>query len=201
MYDFTGERDVEAFLDLAAELGLLVILRPGPYICAEWEMVSPGPVLGLPGSSAGLVLTDDALHVPVGRAGCCGKQTSSCAPLTLVSSACGHGHGVPSDSPRMLLSPAPSMTFSICFSLFWEPVVPPLHPQSLSLQGQWLRVGAKLPLSPAYMAAVDAWLHVLLPKIKPRLYQHGGNIISVQVGAVGPVTRCLSGHGCIPPGA
>ncbi|XP_052530856.1 beta-galactosidase-1-like protein isoform X4 [Tympanuchus pallidicinctus] len=34
---------------------------------------------------------------------------------------------------------------------------------------------------PAYMAAVDAWLHVLLPKIKPRLYQHGGNIISVQV--------------------
>ncbi|XP_048809261.1 beta-galactosidase-1-like protein isoform X3 [Lagopus muta] len=38
VYDFTGERDVEAFLDLAAELGLLVILRPGPYICAEWEM-------------------------------------------------------------------------------------------------------------------------------------------------------------------
>ncbi|KAM6348160.1 beta-galactosidase-1-like protein isoform 2-T2 [Alca torda] len=34
---------------------------------------------------------------------------------------------------------------------------------------------------PAYLAAVDSWLHVLLPKIKPRLYQHGGNIISVQV--------------------
>lgn len=31
---------MEAFLDLTAELGLLVILRPGPYICAEWEMVS-----------------------------------------------------------------------------------------------------------------------------------------------------------------
>lgn len=38
VYDFSGDRDVEAFLDLAAELGLLVILRPGPYICAEWEM-------------------------------------------------------------------------------------------------------------------------------------------------------------------
>ncbi|XP_072197543.1 beta-galactosidase-1-like protein isoform X3 [Excalfactoria chinensis] len=37
-YEFSGDRDVEAFLDLAAELGLLVILRPGPYICAEWEM-------------------------------------------------------------------------------------------------------------------------------------------------------------------
>ncbi|XP_053925874.1 beta-galactosidase-1-like protein isoform X2 [Cuculus canorus] len=38
VYDFSGDRDVEAFLDLTAELGLLVILRPGPYICAEWEM-------------------------------------------------------------------------------------------------------------------------------------------------------------------
>lgn len=44
VYDFAGDRDVEAFLDLTAELGLLVILRPGPYICAEWEMVSPGPM-------------------------------------------------------------------------------------------------------------------------------------------------------------
>lgn len=49
VYDFTGNRDVEAFLDLTAELGLLVILRPGPYICAEWEMVSPGPHPGTEG--------------------------------------------------------------------------------------------------------------------------------------------------------
>lgn len=83
MYDFTGERDVEAFLDLAAELGLLVILRPGPYICAEWEMVSPGPALGLPGGSAGLVLTDDALHVPVGRAACLAAVESRHHPALL----------------------------------------------------------------------------------------------------------------------
>ncbi|NXK44366.1 BGAL galactosidase, partial [Chauna torquata] len=91
VYDFAGDRDVEAFLDLTAELGLLVILRPGPYICAEWEMG------GLPA---------------------------------------------------------------------------------------WLLWKADIVLrssDPAYLAAVDSWLHVLLPKIKPRLYQHGGNIISVQV--------------------
>ncbi|NXI53135.1 BGAL galactosidase, partial [Chloroceryle aenea] len=89
-YDFSGDRDVEAFLDLT-ELGLLVILRPGPYICAEWEMG------GLPAW------------------------------------------------------------------LLWKP--------DIVLRSS----------DPAYLAAVDSWLHVLLPKIKPRLYQHGGNIISVQV--------------------
>ncbi|XP_017680793.1 PREDICTED: beta-galactosidase-1-like protein isoform X1 [Lepidothrix coronata] len=91
VYDFTGNRDLEAFLDLTAELGLLVILRPGPYICAEWEMG------GLPAW------------------------------------------------------------------LLWKP--------DIILRSS----------DPAYLAAVDSWLHVLLPKIKPHLYQHGGNIISVQV--------------------
>uniref|UniRef100_A0A915JTV8 Glycoside hydrolase 35 catalytic domain-containing protein n=1 Tax=Romanomermis culicivorax TaxID=13658 RepID=A0A915JTV8_ROMCU len=32
-----GELDVESFIDQAQELGLYVIVRPGPYICAEWE--------------------------------------------------------------------------------------------------------------------------------------------------------------------
>ncbi|XP_030436439.1 beta-galactosidase-1-like protein isoform X2 [Gopherus evgoodei] len=34
---------------------------------------------------------------------------------------------------------------------------------------------------PDYLQAVDSWLDVLLPRIKPRLYQNGGNIISIQV--------------------
>lgn len=38
MYNFTGDRDLVHFLNLANQTGLLVILRPGPYICAEWEM-------------------------------------------------------------------------------------------------------------------------------------------------------------------
>ncbi|KAM3607667.1 uncharacterized protein V6R79_011515 [Siganus canaliculatus] len=38
VYNFTGDRDLEYFLNLANQTGLLVILRPGPYICAEWEM-------------------------------------------------------------------------------------------------------------------------------------------------------------------
>ncbi|XP_053118438.1 beta-galactosidase isoform X2 [Hemicordylus capensis] len=38
VYNFTGDRDLEYFLQLAKEIDLLVILRAGPYICAEWDM-------------------------------------------------------------------------------------------------------------------------------------------------------------------
>ena len=36
-FRFEGILDVEKFVRLAQELGLYVILRPSPYICAEWE--------------------------------------------------------------------------------------------------------------------------------------------------------------------
>ncbi|MGC6767523.1 glycoside hydrolase family 35 protein [Enterococcus sp. LJL51] len=36
-FDFSGLKDIEAFVGLAQELGLMVILRPSVYICAEWE--------------------------------------------------------------------------------------------------------------------------------------------------------------------
>lgn len=37
VFDFSGMLDLEAYIEIAQELGLNVILRPGPYICAEWE--------------------------------------------------------------------------------------------------------------------------------------------------------------------
>jgi beta-galactosidase len=36
-FDFAGQNDLAAFLKTAQEEGLYVILRPGPYVCAEWE--------------------------------------------------------------------------------------------------------------------------------------------------------------------
>ena len=36
-YDFSGILDISCFLKKAQEHGLLAIVRPGPYICAEWE--------------------------------------------------------------------------------------------------------------------------------------------------------------------
>ncbi len=36
-FDWDGWRNVEKFLDLAHSLGLYAIVRPSPFICAEWE--------------------------------------------------------------------------------------------------------------------------------------------------------------------
>ncbi|XP_032813234.1 beta-galactosidase-like [Petromyzon marinus] len=91
VYDFSHERDVFRFLQLANDTGLLVVLRPGPYVCGEWEM-----------------------------------------------------GGLPS---WLLQKPTIALRTS----------------------------------DPDYMAAVERWMGVLLPKLKPFLYQNGGPIITVQV--------------------
>ena len=36
-YDFSGNNDIAAFVKIAQEEGLWVVLRPSPYVCAEWE--------------------------------------------------------------------------------------------------------------------------------------------------------------------
>uniref|UniRef100_A0A8C4QI85 Beta-galactosidase n=2 Tax=Eptatretus burgeri TaxID=7764 RepID=A0A8C4QI85_EPTBU len=91
IYNFTGDHSLSSFLQLAGDVGLLVILRPGPYICAEWDMG------GLP---------------------------------------------------------------------------------------HWLLKNSSIALRTSdegYMMAVQRWMGVLLPVVKPFLYQNGGPIITVQV--------------------
>ncbi len=36
-FDFKGNLDIASFVRAAQQEGLMVIVRPGPYICAEWE--------------------------------------------------------------------------------------------------------------------------------------------------------------------
>jgi beta-galactosidase len=38
VYDFTGQNDVAEYIREAQQEGLNVILRPGPYVCAEWDL-------------------------------------------------------------------------------------------------------------------------------------------------------------------
>ena len=36
-WDFEGDKNIADYIRIAGEEGLMVILRPGPYVCAEWE--------------------------------------------------------------------------------------------------------------------------------------------------------------------
>ena len=50
VFDFSGRLDFIRFIRTAEELGLAVIVRPGPYICSECDLGGmPGWLLGKPG--------------------------------------------------------------------------------------------------------------------------------------------------------
>ncbi len=56
VYDFSGQNDIAEYIREAQQEGLNVILRPGPYVCAEWELG------GLPSwllKDRGMVLRDN----------------------------------------------------------------------------------------------------------------------------------------------
>lgn len=38
VYDFSGDKDLVAFVKLCDESGMHAIVRPGPYVCAEWDL-------------------------------------------------------------------------------------------------------------------------------------------------------------------
>jgi beta-galactosidase len=65
-YDFSGQDDVAAYIRLAGELGLHVIVRPGPYVCAEWEL-GGYPAWLLADPAIELRSTDPAFTTPAGR--------------------------------------------------------------------------------------------------------------------------------------
>ena len=60
-FDFSGILDIEKYIEIATELGLNVIVRPGPYICAEWEFGGlPGWLLKYPDMS---LRSSDPLYI------------------------------------------------------------------------------------------------------------------------------------------
>jgi beta-galactosidase len=65
-YDFAGHNDVAEYVRLAADCGLSVVLRPGPYVCAEWDLGGlPAWLLADPNMQ--LRTAHDTYMVPVRR--------------------------------------------------------------------------------------------------------------------------------------
>ncbi|SEG96629.1 beta-galactosidase [Nonomuraea solani] len=62
---FDGWRDVERFIRTAGEEGLDVVVRPGPYICAEWS--NGGLPSWLTARDVAIRSSDPAFTAPVGR--------------------------------------------------------------------------------------------------------------------------------------
>ena len=68
VYDFSGNNDLVAFLKLAQEEHLYVLLRAGPYSCAEWEFGGfPAWLLKDPKMATALRSNDPAFMVPAER--------------------------------------------------------------------------------------------------------------------------------------
>jgi beta-galactosidase len=66
VYNFSGDADLSAFLTLAKQEHLNVLLRAGPYSCAEWEFGGfPAWLLKDPRMSKALRANDPAFLVPV----------------------------------------------------------------------------------------------------------------------------------------
>ena len=67
-FRWEGDADLVRFVKTAAELGLLVNIRPGPYICAEWELGGiPSFVLGTPEEGVVLRSSDSRYLAHVDR--------------------------------------------------------------------------------------------------------------------------------------
>ena len=67
-YDFTCNNDLAAFIKAAQQEGLYVILRAGPYSCAEWEFGGlPAWLLADPASAAAIRSNDPAFITPAER--------------------------------------------------------------------------------------------------------------------------------------
>jgi beta-galactosidase len=86
-FDFSGNNDVAAFIKAAQEEGLWVILRAGPYSCAEWDFGGfPAWLLKDPKMSTALRTNDPAFMVPAER--WITRLAQETAPLQI-------GHGGP----------------------------------------------------------------------------------------------------------
>ena len=78
IWDFSENRDVYAFLELAKIHGLFVIARPGPYICSEWDGGGLPAWLAADGVSVRQYALENTMVFLLLRGGAYGLKMESC---------------------------------------------------------------------------------------------------------------------------
>lgn len=66
-FEFSGQRNISHYLELIKKSGLLAVVRPGPYICAEWTLGGIPPWLWYQSSFVQLRTSDPEFMRPVTR--------------------------------------------------------------------------------------------------------------------------------------
>ncbi len=177
------------FIDIAHELGLLVLLRPGPYICGEWDfgglpawlisdqaLANATSALRAAGTDAAAVkeavaraaaATDPAAALAAFMSGRPGSAGAGAAAALVLGGAAQAGSGSRSGSTSSSSSSAGD-------------------DEAMVLRSSDRR----------YLHYVDRWWDVLLPRFARYMYDQGGPVVLVQVG--GPsCSRVLPGHGAM----
>lgn len=171
-----GWADVESFVRLAAELDLLVVLRPGPYICAEWDFG------GLPWwlASSKVPLKPLAFFVPFCVDG--GEARGRGIRLEGRRSTVGVEDHPPMHHGRQTL------LLGLGGGVVARAANPAMPDPSSNSHTNLLQVapdaGERMVLrssDPAYLGFVDEWWSALLGRMAPLLYSRGGPIAMVQV--------------------
>jgi hypothetical protein len=149
-----GWHNVTSFLDTAHQLGLLVLLRPGPYICAKWDFG------GLPA----WLLSDQAVVNASAALRAAGAGPAAVAAAVAAARAatggCPSADARQPGSPTKGLGGGPSGIAGL-----------PAAADAMVLRSS----------DPRFLHYVDRWWDVLLPLIKGYTYERGGPVAMLQV--------------------
>ncbi len=186
-----------AFMDIAQDLGLLVLLRPGPYICGEWEFGGfPAWIMSeeaKANATAALAATTNAADLAQAVAHA-RAATSTDAALAAVlgddgstaaaGSEGGLQHGL--DRAGHIRQMAQQLSERSSQQALQG------SDQADADEGDAIVLRSS---DPRYLYYVDRWWDVLLPLVAEYTYERGGPVVMVQVGCWGCRGCCWAAAG------
>lgn len=165
VYFWKGFADVEAYLKLIKEMGMNVLLRLGPYICAGKPIHS---------NSLADLSIPNRFHFqevwPLAKPSLCTSRMGLWRDALVAG---GREHGAATLCIRVKLIGSHSLIAG--FPAIWQRQTCP----AMQVDG-----GGQMSLrdnDPGFLQLVDRWFAVMLPRMRPFLIDNGGPVLMVQV--------------------